>query len=171
MGTRSWVLRAQKLRSHCWEPGAVKGSLVQAWSRSEYRLACLACCREIYLTNIYIPSSFSLTFFFPFFFFLSLSLYFSVTLSVTNAVFCAGPRGEKNRPHFSSFDRKITKNCLKECRMIRSRTCSSDSLSRIDVFSFCLSSFFSPDHYRSPSLVPENGLASRGLRPTVGSAR
>ena len=30
----------------CWEPRAIKGSVLQAWSRSEYCFDCFACCWE-----------------------------------------------------------------------------------------------------------------------------
>ena len=41
-------------------PGLMKGSLFQAWCRSEHGLACLTFCREFYLSDLYHPGSFNL---------------------------------------------------------------------------------------------------------------
>lgn len=41
-------------------PGLMKGSLFQAWCRSEHGLACFTCCREFYLSDFYYPGSFKL---------------------------------------------------------------------------------------------------------------
>ena len=45
--THGGVLRTQKLRSPRWEFTAVK----KAWSRSEYKVGCFACCQELFLPN------------------------------------------------------------------------------------------------------------------------
>ena len=47
-----------KVLSVC-EFKAIRGSLFEAWSRSEYSLACFTCCQEFYCTNVYLPALFN----------------------------------------------------------------------------------------------------------------